>query len=111
MLLYDKTEYQWLMDWYFFQRTEDDFRRILVEAGYNLDQIETTRDAVGVIINFLYRDKAPAAVRIDKAGAAGTSAAGEHAGCLAGFAIINSIRVNCGAGTTTIPAVIEEKGV
>jgi SAM-dependent methyltransferase len=67
MLLYDKTEYQWLMDWYFFQRTEDDFRRILVEAGYNLDQIETTRDAIGVIINFLYRDKAPAAVRIDKA--------------------------------------------
>ena len=68
MLLYDKTEYQWLMDWYFFQRREEDFLRLLAEAGYDLGQIETSRDAIGVIINFLYRDKAPSIVRIDKAG-------------------------------------------
>jgi hypothetical protein len=67
MLLYDKTEYQWLMDWYFFQRTEDDFRRLFAKAGYDLEQIESSRDAIGVIINFLYRDKASSVVRVDPA--------------------------------------------
>jgi SAM-dependent methyltransferase len=67
MLLYDKTEYQWLMDWYFFQRTEEDFRRLFTKAGYDLGQIETSRDAIGVIINFLYRDKAASVVRVDSA--------------------------------------------
>ena len=66
MLLYDKTEYQWLMDWYFFQRREEDFLRLFADAGYDVGQIEISRDAIGVIINFLYREKTPSVVRIDK---------------------------------------------
>jgi extracellular factor (EF) 3-hydroxypalmitic acid methyl ester biosynthesis protein len=67
MLLYDKTEYQWLMDWYFFQRREEDFLRLFADAGYDVGQIEISRDAIGVIINFLYRDRAASVVRIDEA--------------------------------------------
>ncbi len=66
MLLYDKTEYQWLMDWYFFQRKLEDFLRLFADAGYDAGQIEISRDAIGVIINFLYRDRAASVVRIDK---------------------------------------------
>lgn len=65
MLLYDKAEYQWLVDWYFLQRTEDDCRRIFSEAGYDVNEIQVGRDAVGVIMNFLYRDKVAGAVRVD----------------------------------------------
>jgi SAM-dependent methyltransferase len=54
-LLYDKTEYQWLLDWYFFQRTEPDFIRLFREAGYDLNQIEARRDVSGVIINYCCR--------------------------------------------------------
>jgi extracellular factor (EF) 3-hydroxypalmitic acid methyl ester biosynthesis protein len=67
-LLYDKVEYQWLMDWYFFQRTEDDFQRLFREAGYDLSQIESSRDSTGVIINYLCRTSGVApVVRIDEA--------------------------------------------
>jgi hypothetical protein len=68
-LLYDKVEYQWLMDWYFFQRTEDDFQRLFREAGYDLSQIESSRDSTGVIINYICRTSSVApVVRIDEAG-------------------------------------------
>ncbi len=67
-LLYDKTEYQWLMDWYFFQRVEDDFQRLFRDAGYDLSAIETSRDSTGVIINYLCRtSNAAPVVRIDEA--------------------------------------------
>ncbi len=66
MLLYDKAEYQWLVDWYFFQRTEDDCRQLFVAAGYEMDQVQVTRDSIGVIMNFLYRDKVQGAVRVDQ---------------------------------------------
>ncbi|HZZ26484.1 MAG TPA: class I SAM-dependent methyltransferase [Pirellulales bacterium] len=63
--LYDKTEYQWLADWYFFQRTTDDCRQLFVSAGYDMSGVTMTRDPIGVIINFICRDKVPAIVRID----------------------------------------------
>jgi extracellular factor (EF) 3-hydroxypalmitic acid methyl ester biosynthesis protein len=66
MLLYDKAEYQWLVDWYFFQRTENDCRRLFAAAGYDMEQIQVARDSIGVIMNFLYRDKVPGAVRVDQ---------------------------------------------
>jgi extracellular factor (EF) 3-hydroxypalmitic acid methyl ester biosynthesis protein len=66
-LLYDKAEYQWLLDWYFFPRTEEDCLRVFASAGYDTDQISVTRDSIGVIMNFLYRDKVPGAVRVDQA--------------------------------------------
>jgi extracellular factor (EF) 3-hydroxypalmitic acid methyl ester biosynthesis protein len=64
--LYDKAEYQWLVDWYFLQRTEEDCLRLFAEAGYDVSQIEVTRDAIGVIMNFLCRDKVAGAGRVDQ---------------------------------------------
>jgi extracellular factor (EF) 3-hydroxypalmitic acid methyl ester biosynthesis protein len=64
-LLYDKTEYQWLMDWYFFQRTEQDCRKLFLAAGFEPSEIETSRDATGVIINFLCRSTTTEIVRVD----------------------------------------------
>ena len=64
-LLYDKTEYQWLMDWYFFQRTEQDCRNLFLSAGFEPSEIETSRDATGVIINFLCRSSTTEIVRVD----------------------------------------------
>jgi extracellular factor (EF) 3-hydroxypalmitic acid methyl ester biosynthesis protein len=66
-LRYDKAEYQWLMDWYFFQRTEEEFRQLFEKAGYDLSQIETTRDRTGVILNYICRTGNAASVRIDGA--------------------------------------------
>ncbi len=66
-LQYDKVEYQWLMDWYFFQRTEDDFLRLFREAGYDISQIESSRDATGVIINYACRTAPTTIARIDEA--------------------------------------------
>jgi extracellular factor (EF) 3-hydroxypalmitic acid methyl ester biosynthesis protein len=65
MLLYDKTEYQWLTDWYFFQRTEGDCRRLFEQAGYDMANMEMTRDATHVIINFVGRVGQIAAKRYD----------------------------------------------
>lgn len=56
---YDKTEYQWFVDWYFFQRTEEECRELFVKAGYDMDAMEMTRDATGVIINFIARCRVP----------------------------------------------------
>jgi SAM-dependent methyltransferase len=62
---YDKTVYQWLEDWYFFQRTEQDCRRLYEEAGYDMGRLEMTRDATGIIMNFKSRVKARKHLRID----------------------------------------------
>lgn len=67
MELYDKAVYQWLMDWYFYQRTFEDCRRLFVEAGYDMDEMEVTRSDMAVIVNFIGRTKAGAMVRIDDA--------------------------------------------
>jgi extracellular factor (EF) 3-hydroxypalmitic acid methyl ester biosynthesis protein len=66
-LRYDKTEYQWLMDWYFFQRTEEEFRQLFEKAGYDLSRIESTRDRTGVILNYICRTANAESVRIDGA--------------------------------------------
>jgi extracellular factor (EF) 3-hydroxypalmitic acid methyl ester biosynthesis protein len=57
--LYDKTFYQWQLDWYFYQRTFDDCRRLFVEAGYDMDAMEVTRCDMAVIVNFIGRTAAP----------------------------------------------------
>lgn len=67
MELYDKAVYQWLMDWYFYQRTYEDCRRLFVEAGYDMDQMEVTRSDMAVIVNFIGRTKAGTMVRFDGA--------------------------------------------
>jgi SAM-dependent methyltransferase len=72
--LYDKAVYQWLMDWYFYQRTFEDCRNLFVEAGYDMDQMEVTRSDMAVIVNFIGRSKSGAMVRFDDA----ESIAGSH---------------------------------
>ncbi len=64
---YDQTPYQWLLDWHFYQRTEEDCRRLFEQAGYNMEGLETTRDATGVIINFVSRARVFTPVRLDTA--------------------------------------------
>ncbi len=63
--LYDKSVYQWLVDWYFFQRTEPDCRRLFIEAGYDPAVLAETRDETGVIINFVSRAAAAVPLRLD----------------------------------------------
>jgi hypothetical protein len=63
--LYDKSVYQWLVDWYFLQRTEEDCRRLFVEAGYDPLTLSQTRDATGVILNFVSRVSPAVPVRVD----------------------------------------------
>ncbi|HEX5105280.1 MAG TPA: hypothetical protein VFV87_15780 [Pirellulaceae bacterium] len=52
---YETPEYQWLVDWFFFQRTEEDCRRLFAEAGYGDSALTTTRDTTGVILNYVAR--------------------------------------------------------
>ncbi len=52
---YDKTPYQWHLDWFFHQRRVEDCLRLYESAGFALDAIETTRDATGIIVNFISR--------------------------------------------------------
>lgn len=67
-LRYNKAEYQWFMNWFFFQRTEEECRDLLVKAGFDTNWITAERDRTGIIINFtiLVPDNA-SQVRIDDA--------------------------------------------
>lgn len=67
MKRYDKAEYQWLVDWYFYQRTESECRHLFEAAEYDMDSLEVTRDETGVILNFVGRNKVDALVRVDEA--------------------------------------------
>ncbi|MFV0443138.1 MAG: class I SAM-dependent methyltransferase [Planctomycetaceae bacterium] len=49
---------QWLVDWHFIPRVEEDCRRLFAEAGYWVDQIEMFRDDTSVIMNFVARGPA-----------------------------------------------------
>lgn len=57
---YDKTPYQWHLDWFFFQRTHEDVLSLYERAGFDMRNIETTRDETGIIMNFFTR-RSPAA--------------------------------------------------
>jgi hypothetical protein len=65
---YDKTEYQWHVDWHFFQRTEDDCRELMRRAGFDGDSLEMTRCQTGVIMNFIGRVRRPSVACADAAG-------------------------------------------
>ncbi|MBI1345725.1 hypothetical protein GC163_05490 [bacterium] len=53
---YSKTKYQWLVDWYFYQRTVEECRGLFALAGYDMEHLEMTRDTTGSIINFVARN-------------------------------------------------------
>jgi extracellular factor (EF) 3-hydroxypalmitic acid methyl ester biosynthesis protein len=65
--MYGTQEYQWLVDWYFYQRTEEECRLLFEKAGYNPEGLAERRDSTGIIMNFEARAKAPALVRVDAA--------------------------------------------
>lgn len=64
---YDKTPYQWHLDWHFLQRTEEDCRRLLSEAGFDAATVEMERDASDIIIHFFCPIGTPAYTRVDAA--------------------------------------------
>ena len=45
---YDKNEYQWHVDWFFYPRTEEECRKIVTDSGLRI--VKTERDESGVII-------------------------------------------------------------
>ncbi len=67
---YDKTVYQWMVDWFFFQRTVDECRDLFRQADFDMDSLEMTRDESGIIVNFIYRTIAGEHYRVDGAEAA-----------------------------------------
>jgi hypothetical protein len=62
---YTTEEYQWLVDWYFFQRTRTEHRQLFERAGYDMSQVGETLDATGVIVNFIARNAPSGVVRLD----------------------------------------------
>jgi len=56
---YGKEPYQWHLDWYFYQRTPRDCERLYQQAGSDLSQLEMNRDATGIIMNFISRQRGP----------------------------------------------------
>lgn len=64
---YDKTPYQWHLDWFFYQRTVDDVLRVYEAAGFNTSQMTLTRDETGIITNFVCERKPTMIRRIDPA--------------------------------------------
>lgn len=64
-LKYDKAKYQWLVDWYFYQRTTEECWSLFEQAGYDVASMELTRDPGGSIINFICRIPEVTRVRLD----------------------------------------------
>lgn len=75
---YDKTPYQWHLDWHFLQRTEEDCWELFRKAGYDLDDMEVTRDDTGIIINFITGVKSREQRRFDTTSAGQLGGARPH---------------------------------
>ena len=54
---YPKEPYQWHLDWFFFQRTQEDCERLYRQAGFEVSEIDMTRDATGIIMNFVFQQR------------------------------------------------------
>lgn len=64
---YDHTPYQWHLDWFFYQRTQQEALDLFAKAGFDVQEMEMTRDATGIITNFIYRRPVGGRIRIDQA--------------------------------------------
>ncbi len=62
---YDKTPYQWHLDWYFYQRTYEDVWTLYEQAGLPTNELEVYRDQSGIIMNFCLRRTARRVIRLD----------------------------------------------
>lgn len=51
---YDKAEYQWFVDWFFFSRYERDCRELCKKAGFRMDQLRQEWDETRIILNYEY---------------------------------------------------------
>ena len=49
---YDPCEYQWFVDWFFFERDERQCRELLCAAGFSDNQLSMSRDETKIIMNF-----------------------------------------------------------
>ncbi|MDZ7700094.1 MAG: hypothetical protein U5R49_25265 [Deltaproteobacteria bacterium] len=47
---YDKTQYDWICDWQFVQRTKPEVLDLLDNLGIGVDMVTTTRDQSGIIL-------------------------------------------------------------
>jgi extracellular factor (EF) 3-hydroxypalmitic acid methyl ester biosynthesis protein len=50
---YRPAVYQWLVDWNFYERTEQECLDLMLQAGYASDDLKVTRDETNVILNFI----------------------------------------------------------
>ncbi len=50
---YDPAEYQWFVDWHFFQRDEQQCHELLTAAGFVPSEMSVQRDDTGIIMNFV----------------------------------------------------------
>lgn len=64
---YDHIPYQWHLDWFFYQRTREDVLRLYESAGFDVNAIELSEDATGIITNYLCRAASGIQRRIDSA--------------------------------------------
>jgi extracellular factor (EF) 3-hydroxypalmitic acid methyl ester biosynthesis protein len=64
---YEKTPYQWHLDWFFYQRTVQDVLELYRQAGFDVNGIQMTRDATGIIINFISQHESSSIQRLDAA--------------------------------------------
>jgi len=65
-LQYHAAEYQWHVDWHFYERTEEDCRELFAQAGYDVSQMEVERDGTGIIMNFIARAASLRGTRVDQ---------------------------------------------
>jgi len=65
-LCYHAAEYQWHVDWHFYERTEEDCRQLFAQAGYDVSQMQVERDDSGIILNFIARAAALQGRRVDQ---------------------------------------------
>ena len=71
---YVAAEYQWHVDWFFYERTESDCRELFAAAGYNVDKLEMFRDETNIIMNFVAREPALSRSRLDSSQTASSNA-------------------------------------
>jgi hypothetical protein len=62
---YDKTPYQWHLDWHFLQRSQEDCLTLFESAGFDTGSLAMSRDETGIIMNFVYRRPVGPIIRID----------------------------------------------
>jgi hypothetical protein len=64
---YVAAEYQWHVDWFFYERTEADCLELFAKAGFDTDRMTMFRDDTGIIMNFVARKSALRRLRLDEA--------------------------------------------